>query len=160
MWFMELLVLGTPNRVLSLTGPYHPRRILVTSGHTMIRERALKVVLVAVGLLFLAGLYPLLRLRMDPSEQMLSSIYVALGLFLLLASRDPSANRSLIAFTAWSSLIHAAVMAVQVFRNAIQRADLLEAVLPLVIVGVTLIVLSPAKLKGSWDLTARGRRGF
>ena len=113
----------------------------------MIRERALKVVLVAVGLLFLAGLYPLLRLQMDPSEQMLSSIYVALGLFLLLASRNPSANRSLIAFTAWSSLIHAAVMGVQVFRNAIQRADLLEAVLPLVIVGVTLIVLAPEKLR-------------
>jgi hypothetical protein len=113
----------------------------------MIREGALKVVLVLLGLMFVAGLYPLVRLQMDPTEQMLGSVYVTLGLFLLLASRDPSANRSLIAFTAWSSLIHAAVMAVQVFHNAIQRADLLGAVLPLVIVAVVLVLLAPAKLR-------------
>jgi hypothetical protein len=113
----------------------------------MIRERVLKVVLVLLGLLFLAGLYPLLRLQMDPTEQMLDSVYVTLGLFLLLASPNPSANRSLIAFTAWSSLIHAAVMAVQVFRNVIPHADLLDAVLPLVVIAVVLIVLAPAKLR-------------
>jgi hypothetical protein len=114
----------------------------------MIRERALKVVLVIVGLLFLAGVYPLWRLQLDPSEQMLGGVYAALGIFLLLALRNPSANRSLIAFTAWSSLVHAAIMAVQAFRNVIPRADLLRAVLPLVIVGVALIVLAPAKQLG------------
>jgi hypothetical protein len=45
-------------------------------------------------------------------------VYATLGIFLLLASRNPSANRSLIAFTAWSSLVHAAIMAVQAFQNA------------------------------------------
>src|SRR5580704_10366379 len=114
----------------------------------MIRERALKVVLVVVGLLFLAGVYPLWRLQLDPSEQMLGVIYATLAIFLLLASRNPSAHRSLIAFTAWSSLIHAALMAVQAFRNVIPRGDLLDAVLPLVIVGVALIVLAPGKQSG------------
>jgi hypothetical protein len=114
----------------------------------MIRKRALKVVLVVVGLLFLAGVYPLLRLQLDPSEQMLGVVYVTLGMFLLLASRNPSANRSLIAFTAWSSLIHAALMAVQSFRNLIPRGDLLGGVLPLVIVGVALIALAPEKQSG------------
>jgi hypothetical protein len=76
---------------------------------------------------------------------MLGGIYAALGVFLLLALRDLSANRSLIAFTAWSSLVHAAIMAVQAFRNVIPRADLLHAVLPLAIVGVVLIALAPAK---------------
>jgi len=113
----------------------------------MIRERALKIVLVTVGLLFLAGVYPLLRLHLEPCEQMLGGVYAALGLFLLLALRDPSANRSLIAFTAWSSLIHAAIMAEQAFHNLIPRADLLRAVLPLVIVGVVLILLAPAKVR-------------
>jgi hypothetical protein len=113
----------------------------------MIRERALKVVLVVVGLLFAAGIYALLRLQPDPCEQMLGVVYATLGIFLLLASRNPSANRSLIAFTAWSSLVHAATMAVQVFRNLIPREDLLRAVLPLVIVGVALIVLAPAKVR-------------
>jgi hypothetical protein len=113
----------------------------------MIRERALKVVLILVGLLFLAGVYPLWRLQLDPSEQMLGAVYATLGLFLLVALRNPSANRSLIAFTAWSSLVHAATMAVQAFRNVIPREDLLHAVLPLAIVGVALVVLAPAKLR-------------
>jgi hypothetical protein len=44
---------------------------------------------------------------------MLAGVYITLGVFLLLALRNPSANRTLIAFTAWSSLVHAAIMAVQ-----------------------------------------------
>jgi hypothetical protein len=111
----------------------------------MWRERALKIVLVLVGLLFLAGVYPLWRMHLGPTEQMLGGVYAALGVFLLLALRNLSANRSLIAFTAWSSLVHAAIMAVQAFHNVIPRADLLHAVLPLAIVGVVLIVLAPAK---------------
>jgi hypothetical protein len=67
----------------------------------MIRERALKGVLVLVGLLFLAGIYPLWRLQLDPSEQMLGGVYATLGIFLLLALRNPSANR-ILAVAAWS----------------------------------------------------------
>jgi hypothetical protein len=119
---------------------------------TMIRERALKVVLVLVGSLFLAGLYPLTQPN-QPEQQMLGGVYATLGIFLLLALRNTSANRSLIAFTAWSSLVHAAIMAVQAFRNVIPRGDLLGAVLPLAIVGVALIVLAPEKVRlaGSWS---------
>jgi hypothetical protein len=57
---------------------------------------------------------------------------------------DPSANRSLIAFTAWSSFAHAALMAVQAFRNLIPRGEL-WGMAALVIIGVALIVLAPAK---------------
>jgi hypothetical protein len=114
----------------------------------MWRERTLKIVLVAVGLLFLAGIYPIWRMHLEPCEQMLGSVYATLGVFLLLALRNLPANRSLIAFTAWSSLVHAAIMAVQAFHNLIPRTDLLQAVLPLAIVGVALIVLAPAKQSG------------
>ena len=101
-----------------------------------------------VGLLFLAGgVYGLMQSNQSAYAQMLISVYVTLGVFLLLAARNPSANRSLIAFTAWSSFAHGAVMAVQAFRNVIPRGDLLGAVLPLVIIGVALIVLAPAKLR-------------
>jgi succinate-acetate transporter protein len=113
----------------------------------MIRERALKVVLVLVGLLFVAGIYPLLRMHADPAEQMLGVVYVTLGVFLLLALRNTTANRSLIAFTGWSSVVHAATMAVQAFRNEIPRVDLLRAVLPLAIVGLLLIVLAPPEAR-------------
>src|SRR3989442_3589054 len=75
-------------------------------------ERALKVVLVVVGLLFVAAVYPLLMfVRQEPALAMMLSLYVTLGIFLLLAAGNPSANRSLIAFTAWSSFAHAALMA-------------------------------------------------
>ena len=75
----------------------------------MNREVALKIVLALVGLLFLASAYPLmLFVRQDPALSMMFSIYVTLGVFLLLAIRNPWASRSLIAFTAWSSFAHAA----------------------------------------------------
>jgi hypothetical protein len=110
----------------------------------MMRERALKVVLVLVGLLFSAAVYPLLAMRLEEALRMMLSVYATLGIFLLLASRDPSANRSLIAFTAWSSLAHSTVMAVQVFYNLIPRREAL-GVLVLGIIGVTLLVLAPRK---------------
>jgi len=70
----------------------------------MRRDRALKVVLVVVGLLFCAGVYPLiLMVKQDPALAMMMSLYATLGIFLIMAARNPSANRSLIAFTAWSS---------------------------------------------------------
>jgi len=111
----------------------------------MWRERTLKVVLVLVGLLFLALVYPLMMfVRQAPTLAMMLSLYVTLGIFLLLAARDPSANRSLIAFTAWSSFAHAGLMAVQAFRNLIPRGELV-GVAALTIIGVALIVLAPGK---------------
>lgn len=122
----------------------------------MTRERALKAVLVIVGLLFLATVYPLLFLvRDEPTLQMMLSVYATLGVFLLLASRNPSANGSLIAFAAWSSLAHAATMAVQAFFTVSERAHLLYGVLLFVIIGLALLVVSPAKLtKVSVDAAA------
>jgi hypothetical protein len=112
----------------------------------MARQKALQVVLVVVGLLFFGGsAFGLTVLNTSPFEQMMASVYATLGAFLLLAVRSPSANRSLIAFTAWSSFAHGAVMAVQAFKNLIPRADLYRAVLPLVVIGVLLIALAPAK---------------
>jgi hypothetical protein len=78
------------------------------------------------------------------TNDMMLSLYVALGIFLLIAVRSPSANRSLIAFTAWSSFAHAAVMAVMAAQNADYRGDLWGSA-ALVIIGVALIVLAPAK---------------
>jgi hypothetical protein len=114
----------------------------------MNREPALKVVLVVVGLIFLALVYPLMMfVRQEPALAMMLSLYVTLGIFLLLAARNPSANRSLIAFTAWSSFAHAAVMAVQAYRKIIERGELL-GVAALVVIGIALIVLAPAKQSG------------
>ena len=111
----------------------------------MNRERALRVVMVLVGLLFLALIYPLtMFFSSEAALAMMLSLYVTLGIFLLIAARNPSANRSLIAFTAWSSFAHAAVMGVQALRNIVSRGELL-GVAVLVIIGVALVVLAPVK---------------
>ena len=111
----------------------------------MNRERALKVVLVGVGLIFCSLAYPLMMfVKQEPALAMMLSVYVTLGIFLLLAARDPSANRSLIAFTAWSSFAHAVLMAGQAFANLIARGELIGSVV-LVVIGIAFIALAPAK---------------
>ncbi len=111
----------------------------------MNREVALKMVLALVGLLFLALAYPLIIfVRQDPSLSMMFSLYVTLGFFLLIAIRDPYASRSVIAFTAWSSLAHAAVMGTQALRNIVPHEELI-GVVALVVIGVALITLAPAR---------------
>jgi Family of unknown function (DUF6632) len=119
----------------------------------MKRERVLKVVLVLVGLLFSALIYPMaMFVRQEPALAMMLCVYATLGIFLLLAARDPSANRSLIAFTAWSSLAHAALMGMQAFRNMVERGELI-GVAVLIVIGVVLIVLAPAKPALTRELT-------
>ena len=111
----------------------------------MNREVALKIVLAVVGVLFLALSYPLMIFaRQDPAMSMMFSLYVTLGVFLLLAIRNPSANRSLIAFTAWSSFAHAAIMGTQAMRDIVSREELV-GVAVLIVIGITLIALAPVK---------------
>lgn len=114
----------------------------------MNRERALKVVLVLVGLLFIAGVVPLtMFFSREPAVPMIMSIYVTLGIFLLLAVRNPAANRSLIAFAGWANLAHAAVMTAQEYRHVIERQELVGVVV-FAIVGLLLVALRPAKPSG------------
>ena len=111
----------------------------------MNREKVLKIMLVLLGLLFFAAVFPLLLMvKEDPALAMMMSLYATLGVFLLLASRNPSVHRSLIAFTAWSSFAHAAVMGVQAYLNFIARRELLGAA-TFIVFGVALIALAPAK---------------
>lgn len=111
----------------------------------MNRQRALQVALGLVGLIFVASVYPLvIFIREAPALSMMFSLYVTLGVFLLFAIRNPFEHRSLIAFTAWSSLAHAVVMGLQAFRNMVGREELVGVAL-LVVIGIALIVLAPPK---------------
>jgi hypothetical protein len=82
----------------------------------------LRVALLEVGLIFVVGIYPLTIVwpsgwawHTGQSEylQMILGIYVTLGVFLIVASRNPLAHRSLIWFTVWSSVVHGGIMAIQ-----------------------------------------------
>jgi hypothetical protein len=116
----------------------------------MSRERVLKVLLVLVGLLFTAGVYPLSGSLLHPADSdtgdtMMLSLYAALGIFLLVAVRNPSAHRSLIAFAAWSSFAHAVAMSILGLEIASQRVGFLVGSAVLVVIGIALIVFAPAK---------------
>jgi hypothetical protein len=122
---------------------------------TMNRGKALKILLVLLGLLFIAGVYPLVtsiwsgwEANKEDAGPMMLSLYITLGFFLLLAARNPSANRSVIAFAAWANIAHGAVMAIMAVHLPNERGGLLVAAAVVGVIGAALIVLAPAKQSG------------
>lgn len=120
----------------------------------MLRKRALLVVLALVGLFFVGiGVITLygelwrahwLLPTHNEVTAMFASVYFTLGIFVLLALKDPRGYRILILFAAWSSLVHAAVMAVQGAQaSGGARRDFIEAVILFGVIGVVLLALAP-----------------
>jgi hypothetical protein len=120
---------------------------------TTTRLRYLRVALVLFGLIFIFGIYPLMMAlwpagwRWQPNqpeyEKMILTIYATLGVFLLLAARDPMRNLSLIWFTVWSSLAHAGIMTVQAMSMPAEHGHLMGDIPVLVFVAVVLGALTP-----------------
>ena len=116
------------------------------------RLRYLHVVLVVVGLIFIFGIYTLGVVW--PSGwawghghshylMMILGVYATLGVFLLIASKNPAAHTSLIWFTVWSSLVHAVIMAVQALTDSAERGHLIGDVPALLVVAIVLAALTP-----------------
>jgi hypothetical protein len=112
----------------------------------------LRIALVVVGLIFVFGIYPLGKVwpagwtwgtGHSHYLMMIIGLYATLGVFLLVASRDPLAHRSLIWFTVWSSVVHAVIMAGQAFTDPAERGHLLGDVPALLVVAVVLALLTP-----------------
>jgi hypothetical protein len=76
---------------------------------------------------------------------MLNAVLATLGIFVLLAARNPSAHRSLILFAAWSSFAHAAIMLVMSFQVLAQRGELLASVALVGLGGILLMVFAPSR---------------
>ena len=121
--------------------------------NTDTRVRYLRIVLVLVGLIFIVGVYPLMMAwwpsgwRWNPNqpeyEQMILGVYATLGVFLIIASRNPLQHRSLIWFAVWSSLVHGGIMAVQAMDMPAEHGHLLGDIPALWLVAVVLAVLMP-----------------
>lgn len=116
------------------------------------RIKYLRVALVVVGLVFIVGVYPLTFLwpsgwawHAGQSDylQMILGIYATLGVFLLIASRNPQAHRSLIWFTVWSSVVHGGIMGLQSLANREHIGHLAGDVPALLIVAAVLAFLMP-----------------
>lgn len=121
--------------------------------NTADRVKYLRVALVVFGLIFLVGVYPLTIVwpagwswhHSGPSMylEMIIGIYATLGVFLLLAARDPLANRSLIWFTVWSSVVHGGIMAAQAIVYPEHMGHLMGDVPALILVAIVLAILMP-----------------
>jgi hypothetical protein len=119
------------------------------------RLKYLRIVLVLVGLVFIFGIWPLGLVwpsgwawhASGRSEyyEMILGIYATLGVFLIIASRNPLAHASLIWFTIWSSFVHAAIMATQSLSKQQHMGHLWGDVLALVIVAAVLAALMPRR---------------
>jgi len=116
------------------------------------RVKYLRIALLVVGVIFIVGIYPLTILwpsgwswNAGQSEylQMILGIYATLGVFLVIASRNPLAHKSLIWFTVWSSIVHGGIMAVQSLTNTRYMGHLWGDVLALFVVAVVLAVFTP-----------------
>jgi hypothetical protein len=116
------------------------------------RIKYLRIALLVVGVIFIVGIYPLTVLwpsgwswNTGQSEylQMILGIYATLGVFLVIASRNPLAHRSLIWFTVWSSIVHAGIMAAQSFANTQYMGHLWGDVLALFVVALVLALFTP-----------------
>ena len=117
------------------------------------RLKYLGMALRIVGLIFIFGIYTLSIIwpsgwvwhtgHTSHYLQMILGVYATLGVFLLVASRKPLAHLSLIWFTVWSSVVHAAIMAVQALANSDQIGHLLGDVPALLIVAAVLALLTP-----------------
>jgi hypothetical protein len=116
------------------------------------RLKYLKVALVLVGVTFIAGIYLLMivwpsgwRWHTGHSDypMMIVGVYATLGVFLLIAARNPLDHLSLIRFTAWSSIVHGVIMAVQSFGAPENHGHLAGDVPALLIVAGVLLALIP-----------------
>ena len=119
-----------------------------------LRLKYLRIALVVVGITFIAGIYLLMMVwpagwtwHTGHSDYplMIVGIYATLGVFLLLASRDPLAHTSLIWFTVWSSVVHAGIMTYQSFASPVNHGHLMGDVPALFIVAAVLAALAPRR---------------
>ena len=117
----------------------------------------LKTALYAVGIIYIVGV-PAMMMVIWPDgwgwtpaqpeyEQMIMGVYATLGVFLILAAKDPMANASLIWFTIVSNIVHGGIMFVQAILDETDRANLVGDVPALFLVAAVLWYLMPKKAK-------------
>ncbi len=112
----------------------------------------LRIALYVFGAIFIVGIFAMMTIwpagwgwepRQSEYEQMIIGVYATLGVFLILAAKDPQAHRSLLWFTIWSSIVHGGIMMVQAILDETERANLAGDVPALFLVAIVLWVLMP-----------------
>lgn len=115
----------------------------------------LKIALIVFGLIFIFGV-PAMMMWIWPEgwgwmpsqheyEQMIMGVYATLGVFLILAAKNPLDHLSLIWFTVWSSIVHGGIMLVQAIVDETEHANLMGDIPALFLVAIVLWILTPRR---------------
>jgi len=116
------------------------------------KPKGLSITLYVIGAIFIVGIFPMMNIwpagwawtpRQPEYEQMLLGVYATLGVFLILAAKDPLAHRSLINFTIWSSVVHAGIMLMHAIIDKSEQTHLIGDVPALLLVAVILWLKMP-----------------
>ena len=123
--------------------------------HQEEKLKYLKIALYVIGVFFIVGV-PAMMMWIWPSgwswspaqpeyEQMIMGMYATLGVFLILAAKDPLTHSSIIGFTIWSSIVHGGIMLAQAIVDETERANLIGDIPALFLVAIVLWYLMPKK---------------
>ena len=115
----------------------------------------LTIALYVIGIIYLAGV-PVLMMgfeapgwtwtpRQPEYEQMIMGVYATLGIFLIMAAKNPPEHASLIWFTVWSNIVHGGIMFVHAIIDETEQANLVGDVPALFIVAAILWYLMPGR---------------
>jgi len=134
------------------------------------RIKYLRVALMVVGVTFTVGIYSLVMIwpsgwswhsghsyHLPHYLEMILGVYATLGIFLLIASRNPLAHLSLIWFAVWSSVVHAGIMAAQALANPEHMGHLWGDVPALLVVAAVLAFLTPRSAAADSSVRGLGR---
>ncbi|MDP5211049.1 DUF6632 domain-containing protein [Microbulbifer sp. 2205BS26-8] len=98
------------------------------------RAKYLPIALIATGLVFIFAMYPLmiwiwpagwgLTPPQPEYEQIIIGTFGILGIFLVLAAKNPSAHLKLIWFAIWLNLVYATIMVLMVLADRTEHANL------------------------------------
>ena len=121
------------------------------------KHKYLRAALYVFGVIFVVGVPAMMMLSDRWSwtppqyeyEQMIMGIYVTLGVFLILAAKNPLAHASLIWFTIWSSIVHGGIMLVQAIVDQTDRDNFFGDIPALFLVAIVLWYLMPKRPKTS-----------
>lgn len=128
--------------------------------------RALRTIMIACGLLFLLG--PVLYLLFMPDafkwapfsrpyEHLIVAIYGALGICLLMGSKDPLSNSIIIDFTILSSIFAGIALTYNALARTGEIIHLFIDIPLFYLTAIVLILLYPRKLSPKTELQAQSR---
>ena len=112
----------------------------------------LSYALYVLGAIFIVGIWTMMQIwpagwgwepRQPEYEQMILGFYATLGVFLILAAKNPLQHRSLIWFTIWSSVVHGVIMMVQAISDSAEKENLIGDIPALFLVALVLWFLMP-----------------